>query len=123
MKIICLRLLGVLVFVLSFSINLNSATPKLCSYEPDLDKPNPLGIKGYITIAQEEGDTAVIYEELPVRMADKIAMYDQQELIFDALNVEETRKLLLVHPEYYSKLVGHNIPEGFGPVNALLTCE
>lgn len=123
MRIIYLSVLGILVFFLSFCSNLNAATPKTCSYEPDANKPNSMSFPGFITITEEDGDTAVIYEVEPVPMGNKVTMYDQQELVFDGMNVEEVRKLLLVHPEYLSKLVGQNVPEGFGPVNALLKCQ
>ena len=123
MRIIYLSVAGILAFILSFCNNLKAATPKTCSYEPDANKPLTIPFPGYITITEEDGDTAVIYELKPVTLGNKVTMYDQQELVFDGMNVEEARKLLLVHPEYLSKLVGHNIPEGFGPVNALLKCE
>ena len=44
-------------------------------------------------------------------------------MTFYETGVEEARSLMLQQPYYYTNLTGYQDPEGFGPVNDVLTCS
>ncbi|MEB3338695.1 MAG: hypothetical protein VKJ46_14595 [Leptolyngbyaceae bacterium] len=98
---------------------------KTCSFDPSLGKPNPLGMRAFITIQEEEGYTSVIFEQFSSRIDSKraVTISTRRELNFHNTNLKQTRTLLLQTPQYYSELVGYEDPDGFAPVNRVLTCR
>jgi hypothetical protein len=99
------------------------ATAKSCQYDPNIGKPNPLGMRAYIRLAEADGNTTVTFEQFPSPVGDRITIANRREMIFYGRNVNEARQLLLRNPQYYSELVGYQDPEGFAPANAVLTCR
>jgi hypothetical protein len=97
-----------------------------CTYDPKLGH-NPLGMRTFITLSTTEDGTTVLFEQLPFPVGAEanppvtVALY--RELIFYGVGIAETRRLLLTNPEYYNVLVDYPDPEGFGPVNAVLSCS
>ncbi len=108
----------------------SSANPALagqvCTYDPELG-PNPLGMRTYITLIEVEEGTDVLFEQLPSPVgADAnppVTVALQRSLTFYDTDIEETRRLLLTNPEYYNVLVDYPDPEGFAPINAVLSCS
>jgi hypothetical protein len=100
----------------------NASDANTCRYNPELGQPNPLGFRAYISLVEEEGNTRVIFEQLPSNLADKITIASQRELTFYGTPIETARIILLQNPEYYNELVGYEAPEGFAPVNEVLSC-
>ena len=123
MKIIASYGFGVsslLIFLLSHA---TVATAKSCQYDPNIGKPNPLGMRAFITLTESDGNTAAIFEQFPSPVGDKITIANRREMVFYGRKVNEARQLLLRNPQYYSELVGYQDPEGFAPVNAVLACR
>ena len=96
---------------------------RICQYNPDSGKPNPLGMRSFITIKEEEGTTTFTYEQFPSTVAENITIATQRELTFHNTPLDTARVILLQNKNYYSELVGYDDPEGFAPVNEVLTCE
>lgn len=100
------------------------AAARTCSYDHNLGKPNPLGMRAYITLTENSGDTTAIFEQFPSNLGiDRVTIANRREMVFYGRNVTQARQLLLQKPQYYSELVGYEDSEGFAPVNAVLTCQ
>ena len=99
------------------------AATSTCHYDPNSDQPNPLGMRAYVTITEEEGNTTFVYEQFPSPVAEKATLATRRELVFSATPLSQARTLLLKNKSLYSKLVGYDDPEGFQAVNSLLTCN
>lgn len=99
------------------------ASAKTCKYDPSLGKPNPLGMRAFITLTESSGNTNVIFEQYPSNLGDKVTIANRRVMVFYGRNVNEARQLLLQKPQYYSELVGYKDSEGFAAVNAVLTCR
>lgn len=123
MKIIISAFLGILLFEFLIVSNSANAAEKSCSYDPNLGKPNPLGMRAYITVKTEKGNIVFVYEQFPSIVAEKITISNRRELVFYGTNIKKARQILLQNPKYYSELVGYEDSEGFAPVNAVLTCR
>jgi hypothetical protein len=123
MKVIASSLLAISSLLLCLSSYPTVATAKTCRYNPNLGKPNPLGMRAYITLTEANGNTTAIFEQFPSIVVDKITIANRREMVFYGRSVNEARQLLLKNSQYYSELVGYKDPEGFAPVNAVLTCQ
>lgn len=99
---------------------------RTCQFDPDLGEPNPLGMRSYISITEEDGNTTFLFEQFPSPVGDDnpipVTIASNRMLTFYGTDIDEARRLMLNHPIYYSELVGYADPEGFGRVNAVLTC-
>lgn len=97
-----------------------------CQFDPTLGMPNPMGMRAYITITEGNGDTTVEFEQFPSlvgRGEVPATLATKRVMTFYGLGLIATRQLLLDQPQYYSELLGYSDPEGFGPINELLTCS
>ncbi|MGB7313901.1 MAG: hypothetical protein WA939_13290 [Nodosilinea sp.] len=97
-----------------------------CQFNPDLGLPNPLGMRAFVTITEEDGNTAFLFEQFPSNAGDgevPVTIASNRILTFYETGLDEARQLMLQNPSYYSELVGYSDPEGFGPVNAVLSCS
>ena len=122
MKAVISGFFGAWLFLLLVAPSANAA-PKSCSYDPNSGKPNPLGMRAYITVETKEGNTVFVYEQFPSIVAEKITISNRRELVFYGINIKKARQILLKNPKYYSELVGYQDPDGFAPVNAALICH
>jgi len=113
-------LLALVVFPLSCAA---SSSSRVCQYNPESGKPNPLGMRAYITITEDEGSTIVTYEQFPSTVDENITLTTKRELTFHDTPLDTARVILLQNKNYYSELVGYDDPDGFAPVNQVLTCE
>lgn len=100
-----------------------SSSSRICQYNPESGQPNPLGMRAYITITEADGDTVFTYEQFPSNVADKITLTTKRELKFEDTQLDTARVILLQNKNYYSELVGYDDPDGFAPVNEVLTCD
>jgi hypothetical protein len=99
---------------------------RTCEFDPDLGFPNPLGMRAYITITEEDGKTTFLFEQFPSNVGDgrvPATIASQRFLTFYETDLAAARQLMLQNPDFYSELVGYPDPEGFGHVNAILTCS
>ncbi len=97
-----------------------------CSFDANSGKQNPLGMRAFVTIREAEGNTTFIYEQLPSPVSGSqtaVTIAQRRELTFYNTNVAAARQLMLNTPTYYTTLLGNDDPEGFAPVNAVLTCQ
>lgn len=99
---------------------------RLCAYDPDLG-PNPLGMRAYITLSEADGNTTVTFDQFPSPVGNDanqpVTLASTRELTFYDLDLDATRELLLSNPDYYTELVNYPDPDGFGPVNAVMSCS
>lgn len=112
------------IFFFSFSCAAAN-TGRTCEYNPDLGIPNPLGMRTFISLKEEGGNTIVIYEQLPSPVAGdgKVTIGTKRELTFHQTTIDTARVKLLQDKNYYSELVGYEDKEGFEPVNKVLICR
>jgi hypothetical protein len=97
-----------------------------CHFDPDLGIPNPLGMRAYITITEEEGNTTFVFDQFPSNIGNgqvPATIASSRFLTFYETGLDTARQLMLQNPEFYSELVNYPDPEGFAPVNATLTCS
>lgn len=87
------------------------ATPaQICQYDPDSGLLNPLGMRAYITLTEESGDTTVLFEQFlsPVGGGETpVTISSTRTLTFYGIGAEEVRQLMLQNSAYYSELVGY----------------
>lgn len=96
-----------------------------CSYDPQSEKPNPLGMRTFITAVEKDGNSIFIYEQFPsVIPSDKpIAIENKRTLTFYNTKLEKARTILRENSDYYSELVGYPDTEGFAAVDEVLKCK
>ncbi|MFP4121898.1 hypothetical protein [Coleofasciculus sp.] len=123
MKINSSKLIIALAFIIFPLSCAASSGGRVCQYNPESGKPNPLGMRAYITITEDEGSTIVTYEQFPSTVDENITLTTKRELTFHDTPLDTARVILLQNKNYYSELVGYDDPEGFAPVNEVLTCE
>lgn len=103
-----------------------AAPEQVCTYDPSLGQPNPLGMRAYLTITAEADTITFLYEQFPFNTGDgsvPITLSYERALTFYETDLEQARQILLNSPGLYSDLVGYEDPEGFGPLDALITCQ
>jgi hypothetical protein len=120
-------IIGSLAFIslAMFTPGAKAEPTRTCQFDPDLGEPNPLGMRSYISITEEDGDTTFLFEQFPSPVGDDpvpVTIASNRMLTFYGTDIDEARQLMLNNPNYYSELVGYSDPEGFGPVNDVLTC-
>ncbi|MFP4101239.1 hypothetical protein [Coleofasciculus sp.] len=123
MKINSSKWVVALVFVIFPLSCAASSSSRVCQYNPESGKPNPLGMRAYITLTEDEGSTIVTYEQFPSTVDENITLTTKRELTFHDTPLDTARVILLQNKNYYSELVGYDDPEGFAPVNQVLICE
>ncbi len=112
-------------FLLTLSPITKAEPTQICQYDPTLGVPNPLGMRNYLTITEEDGDTTFVFEQFPAEIGDdeiSVTFAATHRMTFYETGVEEARSLMLQHPYYYSNLTGYQDP-GFDLVNAVITCS
>lgn len=113
--------------LLAFSPGARAEPTRTCKFDPELGVPNPLGMRAYLTIREEDGNTSFLYEQFPGNISIPgsqvpATIASNRLLTFYKTGLEEARQLMLQNPDFYTELVGYPAPEGFAPVNAVLTC-
>ncbi|MFM7529204.1 MAG: hypothetical protein ACKO63_12095 [Nodosilinea sp.] len=105
---------------------LRADTGRRCQFDPTLGRPNPLGMRAYITLTETGGDTIVEFEQFPSLVEGgevPATLAVKRVMTFYGWGLTATRQLLLDQPRYYSELLGYQDTEGFGSINDLLTCS
>ncbi len=108
------------------TLAVHGAPQQICTYDPSLGQPNPLGMRAYLTITAEANTITFLYEQFPSNVGDgsvPITLSSERTLTFYETDLDQARQILLNSPGLYSDLVGYEDPEGFGPLNALITCQ
>lgn len=99
---------------------------QICSYDPTLGEPNPLGMRAYVTITVEADTVAFTYEQFPGPVGDgsePITLATARTLTFYQTDLEQARQRLVNSPELYGELLGSDPLEGFAALNQLITCR
>jgi hypothetical protein len=98
-----------------------------CAFDTNSGKPNPLGMRAYITAVEIGGDTTFTYEQFPANVngeADAAATIAQErKLVFYKTSISRARSLMLKNSAYYESLIGTRDEAGFAAVNAVLRCQ
>lgn len=96
-----------------------------CSYDPQLGKPNPLGMRTFITAIEKDGNSIFIYEQFPSIVTGDlpITIEKKRTLTFYDTKIEKARTILRENSNYYSELVGYSDVEGFAAVDEVLICK
>ncbi|MBE9031785.1 hypothetical protein IQ266_18790 [filamentous cyanobacterium LEGE 11480] len=119
----CLGIIATPVIVRAETSNL-AAT---CAFDTGMGKPNPLGMRAYITAVEVNGDTTFTYEQFPANVSGKTGVAatiaQRRMLTFYKTTTAEARELLLQNPAYYAELIGNKDSAGFKPVNDVLRCQ
>jgi hypothetical protein len=131
MKVFITTVIGTINFCCLVVLGLNhqqaQSTEKhiTCSYSPKSGKPNPLGMRTFITAIEENGNSTFVYEQFPsVVSANKpITVEVKRTMIFYDTDIKEARATLRENYDYYSELVGYPDSEGFTLVDEVLECK
>jgi hypothetical protein len=99
-----------------------------CAYNPDSGKPNPLGMRAFVTAIEINGDTTFTYEQFPGNVGvpgskQPATIAQQRKLTFYGLSVVKSRELMLSNAAYYEALIGAKDPDGYKPIDAVLLCK
>jgi hypothetical protein len=100
-----------------------------CAFNPAGGKPNPLGMRAFVTVIENEGDTTFLYEQFPANIgiaaSGQVAatIANRRELTMYSTPIEKARKLMLETPAFFNELMGSKDSEGFAPINAVLACK
>ncbi len=97
----------------------------ICRYDPSTGVPNPLGMRTFITLTENDGSTEVTYEQLGSSVPGPVeaVLTLQRSVFFPNQPIDRVRQLLLTNGNYYRELVGFNDPDGFAAVNSTLICQ
>ncbi|MBW4462442.1 MAG: hypothetical protein KME47_19710 [Nodosilinea sp. WJT8-NPBG4] len=112
--------------LLALSTIAKAEPTQTCQFDPELGLPNPLGMQSYLTITEEDGSTTFLFEQFPTNLGNgqvQAAIASNRILTFYETGLDDARQLMLQNPSYYSELVGYSDSEGFGPINAVLSCS
>ena len=112
--------------LLRLSTGATAEVTQTCQFNPELGLPNPLGMRAFVTITEEDGNTTFLFEQFPSNAGDgevPVTIASNRILTFYETELEDARQLMLQKPSYYSELVGYSDPDGFGPVNDVLSCS
>jgi hypothetical protein len=95
-----------------------------CYYNPSSGKPNPLGMRASVVLHEKNGNTEVVYEQLPSTVGGTIpaTIASKRTISFPQTTIAQIRQLMLKDPKYYNELLASK-GNSFAPMNALLTCE
>jgi hypothetical protein len=101
-----------------------------CAYDTNSGKPNPLGLRAFITALEVNGDTTFTFEQFPSNISSGEAISvpatiaQQRRLTFYRLAMQPARELMLKNPRYYEELLGYK-PDGKGypEIDSILLCK
>ncbi|MGB3612590.1 MAG: hypothetical protein WBA10_02265 [Elainellaceae cyanobacterium] len=99
---------------------------QVCEYNSDLGMPNPLGMRSYISITEEDGNISFLYEQFPSNVGNgdvPVTIASNRVLTFYETELAAARQMMRQNPEFYSELVGYPDPEGFASIDAVLICR
>lgn len=103
------------------------AQPTQCEYDPNSGRPNPLGMRAYVTLTEEDGNTHIVFEQFPSNLNldpdTPATIASSRTLTFYNTDIDQARQIMLDNPAYYAELMGYEDPEGFAAVNQVLTCR
>ncbi len=98
-----------------------------CAFDTGIGKPNPLGMRAFITAVEINGDTTFTYEQFPSNVNGEkdvpTTIAQERKLTFYKTAILKARDLMLKNPVYYEALVGFKDASRFKDVNAVLRCQ
>ncbi|MFM2430642.1 MAG: hypothetical protein RLZZ511_1855 [Cyanobacteriota bacterium] len=98
-----------------------------CAFDTNSGKPNPLGMRAYITAVEIGGDTTFSYEQFPSNINGEkdgpATIAVERKLVFYKTSISRARALMLKNSAYYESLIGTRDEAGFAAVNAVLRCQ
>jgi hypothetical protein len=99
-------------------------TGQTCRYNPKSNKPNPLGMRAFVSLTEQNGDTTVTYEQFPSNVGGTVpaTIASKRMLFFPKMAIAQVRQLLLKDPQYYNELLASQ-GNSFAEMNAVLSCD
>lgn len=96
-----------------------------CSYDPQSGKPNPLGMRTFITAIEKDNNSIFVYEQFPsIVSGDRpVTIENKRTLTLYQTTIEEAITILKENPDYYSELVGYRDNEGFVQFDDVFQCQ
>jgi hypothetical protein len=98
-----------------------------CAFDTGTGKPNPLGMRAFITAVEIGGDTTFTYEQFPANVNGEkdvpTTIAQERKLTFYKTSILKARDLMLKNPVYYEELVGFKDASRFKDVNEVLRCQ
>jgi hypothetical protein len=100
-----------------------------CAYNPDSGKPNPLGMRSFVTVVEVSGDTTFTFEVFPSNLGIKdgppATIAQQRKLTLYKTDITKARALFLKNPQYYEELLGSkpSADMGYKQIDALFLCK
>ncbi len=106
------------------SAQAESMAGQTCRYNPKSAKPNPLGMRAFVSLSEKDGDTTVTYEQFPSNVGGTVpaTIASKRMLFFPKMTIAQARQLLLKDPKYYNELLAVK-GSSFAPMNAVLSCD
>ena len=95
--------------ILTLATTAKGEVTRTCEFDPDLGVPNPLGMRAYITITEEDGNTIFVFDQFPSNIGDgqvPATIAASRLLTFYDTDLDTARQLMLDNPRYYTELVG-----------------
>lgn len=131
MKVFIISVVGIIGFfpLANFGFNNQQArtTEKIisCSYNPQSGKPNPLGMRTFITAIEKDNNSIFVYEQFPsIVSGDRpVTIENKRTLTLYQTTIEEAITILKENPDYYSELVGYRDNEGFVQFDDVFQCQ
>jgi hypothetical protein len=105
-------------------VQAQSMAGSTCRYNPKSGKPNPLGMRAFVSLTEKDGDTTVTYEQFPSNVGGTVpaTIASKRMLFFPKLTIAKARQLMLKDPKYYNELLVSKA-ESFAAMNAVLICD
>ncbi len=113
------------------------APTTVCAFDSSTGALNPLGMRTFITVSEVEGNSIFRFEQFPSFVSSgqderppvDVDVSSERTLTIYETPIAEARQLVVDNPPYYAALLGLDDIDlvmgenGFGPVNATLTCQ
>jgi hypothetical protein len=99
-----------------------------CAYDPNTGKPNPLGMRAYVTVLEVNGDSTFTFEQFPSNVSNPdglaLTIAQQRKLTFYGTSIQKARELMLKNSKYYEELLGYKPePNGYKAIDELFVCK
>ncbi|MEO0768102.1 MAG: hypothetical protein AAFY72_01500 [Cyanobacteria bacterium J06649_4] len=104
----------------------------VCRYDPESGKPNPLGMRSYVTVTEYDEYTEFTLERFPAFVSNsenvdqRADVSEMRSLNLYELSLAEARQLMIDQPYYYAALLDVDVSvvedEGFAAIDETLGC-
>ncbi len=102
-----------------------SGVTETCAYHPDSGQLNPLGMRTFITVTEENGSTHFLYERFPQNIPSdtRMAISSSRTLVMYDTPIHKARSFMRENNQYYEELIGYKDPVGFSAYDEAMICH